>query len=780
MTVLETEKRVALEKELEENFVKKPKAEADLKALTESLNRARSLKEAVGKEQLHQETLKKLAESRHELKPDLTLLERHKLTRPFQEAVGRLRQLERNLKTNEAASKEAAETHAVVTEQARLCLSALKAQLANDKLNLAGQQKETETKLTAMDGDIQSLKAWLDEHKGDAGLPPILPTVSSELADLKHARSSLVNEWSQLRKRVLPMGDEAMLPIPQSPLALDLSAMEEIFDDVRSVHNSQIKKAKRVAEAAEREARIAAFNLENARKVASMEDVRAELKNGDPCPLCGSEHHPYNEGVPPTFPFKELEETLETAQKSAKAASKAYESLENLTSVLNEHTASLPPTLEALHGKVASLRDTLRPLGVPFPEQGEEDALASDLRKRAEAYAQKLKKRETTAHQRTLLKQSHETLVKNLETTSQKHSKAERIELPDLEPGISTASLEAASTDLPKETRELESHWEDLKDKLSKREEGLRHVRKSLESSRRDWTRTHEQLTSNLKASAFDDVDDLKAAHLDKDKVDQIEKRKADLDQRETAAKTRLDEVRKTITVLREHKAPEGEAADALEQNQKACSEALSVLLKEIGRLDGQLKQDDENRRKRKAAEEKIKTDLENLRVWEQLRGLIGSSDGNLFRKFAQGLSLQLLIHYANRQMSRLNDRYQLQRSKGDNLKIEILDQHQAGAVRPMESLSGGETFLASLALALGLSVMAGRNVQIDSLFIDEGFGSLDSDALDLAISALEALRSQNKNIGVISHVDLLKERIAAQICVEKLPGGISYAEVRG
>jgi exonuclease SbcC len=107
-------------------------------------------------------------------------------------------------------------------------------------------------------------------------------------------------------------------------------------------------------------------------------------------------------------------------------------------------------------------------------------------------------------------------------------------------------------------------------------------------------------------------------------------------------------------------------------------------------------------------------------------------------------------------------------------LELEIEDVYQAGTTRPMASLSGGESFLASLALALGLADLAGRNVQIDSLFIDEGFGSLDATTLDLAISALESLRQDNKTIGVISHVELLKERIATQIIVERKPGGTS------
>ncbi len=90
----------------------------------------------------------------------------------------------------------------------------------------------------------------------------------------------------------------------------------------------------------------------------------------------------------------------------------------------------------------------------------------------------------------------------------------------------------------------------------------------------------------------------------------------------------------------------------------------------------------------------------------------------------------------------------------------------------------GGESFLTSLALALGLSDLAGRSVQIDSLFIDEGFGSLDPETLEVAFDALEGLRQNNKTVGVISHVGLLKERIGTQIIVEKKAGGVSAIRI--
>ena len=111
-------------------------------------------------------------------------------------------------------------------------------------------------------------------------------------------------------------------------------------------------------------------------------------------------------------------------------------------------------------------------------------------------------------------------------------------------------------------------------------------------------------------------------------------------------------------------------------------------------------------------------------------------------------------------------------------LVVKTIFTYPITARRPMASLSGGESFLASLALALGLSDLAGRTVRIDSLFVDEGFGSLDAETLEVAIAALESLRQDHKQVGVISHVELLKERIGTQIVVEKRTGGTSQIRV--
>ncbi|RXJ55244.1 SbcC/MukB-like Walker B domain-containing protein [Candidatus Marinarcus aquaticus] len=159
---------------------------------------------------------------------------------------------------------------------------------------------------------------------------------------------------------------------------------------------------------------------------------------------------------------------------------------------------------------------------------------------------------------------------------------------------------------------------------------------------------------------------------------------------------------------------------------------------------------------------------------------MIGSSQGDKFAKFAQGITLDQLIYLANKHLEILSPRYELQRNTESNklLDIEIIDGFQGDAVRGVNTLSGGESFIVSLSLALGLSSLASQKISIDSLFLDEGFGTLDSDSLELALNALNQLQSSGKMVGVISHVEALKERIPLQIKIEPKGDGTSGLEL--
>ena len=168
----------------------------------------------------------------------------------------------------------------------------------------------------------------------------------------------------------------------------------------------------------------------------------------------------------------------------------------------------------------------------------------------------------------------------------------------------------------------------------------------------------------------------------------------------------------------------------------------------------------------------------EKARVWSQLDDLIGSADGTNFRRFAQSLTLTHLIRLANHHLADLQPRYELQRAPGSELVLQVVDRNMADEVRGVHNLSGGERFLVSLALALGLASMSSnRGIKVESLFIDEGFGALDTNSLGMAVSVLEQLQATGRRIGVISHIDELKERIAVK--VEVTPVGSGRSTVR-
>jgi len=168
------------------------------------------------------------------------------------------------------------------------------------------------------------------------------------------------------------------------------------------------------------------------------------------------------------------------------------------------------------------------------------------------------------------------------------------------------------------------------------------------------------------------------------------------------------------------------------------------------------------------------------LKYYELLNNLIGQKDGGKYRTFVQNLTLKHLINLANNHLKTLTDRYLLTKTSQDNLNLEIIDLYQANTIRDISTLSGGESFLVSLALSLGLTDLVSDKIKIDTLFIDEGFGSLDENSLNIVIDSLERLQSTGKIIGVISHIWLLKERIISQIQLFKKSDGFSEIKVKG
>lgn len=242
------------------------------------------------------------------------------------------------------------------------------------------------------------------------------------------------------------------------------------------------------------------------------------------------------------------------------------------------------------------------------------------------------------------------------------------------------------------------------------------------------------------------------------------------LAERETATKALAQAKAELDAVLATLPDPE-----ALRQEAQALDEARTQAEREVGQINQELAYDDE---KRTAREELLKKHAEatlNAKRWENLNKWLGGQFGNNFRRYAQGITLRTLLLSAGPHLKQMSaGRYSLTWVASSSLLPQVVDADQFNVVRPVTNLSGGERFQVSLALALGLSEMSGARLHVDTLFLDEGFGSLDQSTLSAALDTLCRVQQEGKLIGVISHVSEVAERIPAQIGVRKNGNGRS------
>lgn len=217
----------------------------------------------------------------------------------------------------------------------------------------------------------------------------------------------------------------------------------------------------------------------------------------------------------------------------------------------------------------------------------------------------------------------------------------------------------------------------------------------------------------------------------------------------------------------------------AIEQAMQATGAALAMVEEAFAMASAERLRDDQSRQQASELAGAIEAKQRISDRWARLNLLIGSADGKKFRNLAQRRSLHLLLQHGNQQLRQLGSRYSLQPLK-DQLNFLLVDQDLADEYRSVHSLSGGESFLVSLALALALAHLSSQQLAIESLFVDEGFGSLDEDTLNIAMQALDRLQAQGRKVGVISHLRELTERIGVQIEVQPQRAGCSRVVVRG
>ncbi|HCD5318412.1 TPA: exonuclease subunit SbcC [Klebsiella michiganensis] len=549
-------------------------------------------------------------------------------------------------------------------------------------------------------------------------------------------------------------------------------------------------------------------------RIAGLEAERARLQPGSPCPLCGSAQHPavaeYQALVPGVNQARrdalerevkqlaeagalvrgELDALLKQQQKEATEKASLLQQEQALTSRWQATIAGLnidltpkddiPGWLNAQQEHEQRLYQHQQRLAWQAQQQECQQQLQQLQQEQAQRSAALAAELAAFALSLPAAEQAAGWLAQREDET--RGWQAKQNELIALQEQLQqlTPLLESLpETDLAAEPAPLDG-WRQVHDDCLALQSQWQTLGQQESQQQAQLKESEAQFSAALAASPFANQQAFLAALLDEETRRRLERLKQTLESTLQQNQALAMRAREALDSHRQQPPAETDISQPLERVQEQLQQ-LTTLLRENsarqGEIRQQLKQNAENQQRQQSLRQQMERAAQEVEDWGWLNALIGSREGDKFRKFAQGLTLDNLVWLANHQLNRLHGRYLLQRKASDALELEVVDTWQADAVRDTRTLSGGESFLVSLALALALSDLVSHKTRIDSLFLDEGFGTLDSETLDTALDALDALNASGKIIGVISHVEAMKERIPVQIKVKKI-NGLGYSRL--
>jgi exonuclease SbcC len=551
-------------------------------------------------------------------------------------------------------------------------------------------------------------------------------------------------------------------------------------------------------------------------KIAELEDHRAKLEDGKPCPLCGATEHPFAEGNVPVpdetehkiealtklistaedqeAAVKKLEEVEAEARKNLTEGEKQETAAANDKKIAEKTLAEVKEVLEKLQTDFVVQKQAvsakLLPLGISDIPDADVSLLLESLKERLNAWQTQVKKKIDIERQSGDLDGEMKRLDAIIETQSKALAEKrerleglnkeyttgceERIQLyGDRNPDDEELRLNKAisiAEDAEKKTRdrhnELQQQWNSAKTRVES-------LKKRIYLREPELRKSETDFFVALEPVGFLDEKQFLEARLSAKQRDELAVKAKELDDSQTDLKARQKD-RETRLAMEIARKVTDKSLEELEPQFKEYEDSLKELREIIAGFKHKLSENTFAKERIREKQAAIEAQKNECRRWGNLHELIGSSDGKKYRNFAQGLTFEMMVGHANRQLQKMTDRYLLICDDAQPLELNVIDNYQAGEIRSTKNLSGGESFIVSLALALGLSHMASKKVRVDSLFLDEGFGTLDEEALDTALETLACLQQDGKIIGVISHVSTLKERIATQIQVIPQTGGRS------
>lgn len=576
------------------------------------------------------------------------------------------------------------------------------------------------------------------------GLKTLGTQITSTLADLAQLKVE-VRTYLQQHQH-LKQSETKLQQWEAEYRKIDLDGLKKDLDDAEQSFN----KAR-----LEREQLLQAENLDT---------LRTQLKDGNPCPLCGATHHPYvhqfaQDLVKSVDVYEAARKVLDQQQKTWKDA------------VLNE--SNLKAAVERERGVCEDLRKNLESVGEnigQFKARLGLDKIQTEekVNELITVEQDKLRSLDDCIQFEQWKPQA---VLLHAEVTSYDQQYAAWAGLQE------QLKAKYAGVDIEKDCKEREDRMQGMiRDRHTAGEQKIG-IEKRVREQALHTQNLVKKLEAALKPLGFVNIEEARTRLISEQEQKQLVMRQQDLLRQLTARKAEWKGLQEQWELE--------SAGDDASVTVEAQQGEVGRLKEEVGSLRQQLEDKrtiliGDGQRKQQMTSYLLERNqlLDAIRPWEMLNKLIGDATGNKFNNKAQELTLQHLLILANQRMKHLHSRYVLLEPGGDD-DLRVADGYMGGEVRTVRSLSGGETFVLSLALALGLSDLASRDIKIESLFVDEGFGSLDPETLEEAMSTLEQLQNEsNKMVGIISHVESLKERIYTQIRLEKGNSGFSTLSI--
>jgi exonuclease SbcC len=627
-----------------------------------------------------------------------------------------------------------------------------------------------------------------DEKKNKLGksIVKIQTSINSAKETASHAR--LWFDQNEQYKNIIPRVELIINLLDDATAAIKQKAdnAKTLADSDTLLASATVKRAELTAES------------ERLNKLlpAEITTLRLKLEDGKPCPVCGSEHHPYRNISGESLVEAELNSAKKEVADKIALQNSRIESLKSenirLASVIENYANQLKEAMNKLDGFLAVLPDW----EMKFEQGALQDLLKSVAATWSKNELTLRKANEQIATFQAGLELGKEQLIEAEEAFAAKEEKFKNTKnalgrlqekRTEILEGKVANEVEKQYTQRKKELSGVLSKLNEEKNKILAANEKYEGVIKQIsqEISRLSGHCNDLQIAvdtwilSGNKDVTIERLSDL----LSRDNAWVIAEREFlnRLHQGKTTALATLNERKKILENhhLLESKPAKEETKDILQEIQTGIQEATRRKTARNTEIDILLANHNRGKERIALFEKELNEKSALSENWKKLNEMFGSADGSKFKVLAQGYTLDALLAYANKHLQELSKRYEIRRIP-DTLALQVTDLDMLGEVRTVHSLSGGESFLISLALALGLSSLSSNRMKVESLFIDEGFGSLDIDTLRIAMDALDRLQTQGRKIGVISHVAEMTERINAQIQVIKTVNGRSKIEIKG